>query len=107
MNNNEIFFMEKEEAKALDAILAVFTPKSWRAKALKDEFEYCEKLEAMGFIQIDHRGEDCYDILLTDAGNKFKANNKFEKQKTPYNWTKIGVIVAIIGILITILIALI
>jgi hypothetical protein len=98
--------MEKEEAKKMDVILSTFTPKAWRIRVDKEDNETCEKLEALGYIEIYSRDSDGHYILLTEKGNKFKATSSFEKEseKTP-NWTKIGVWVAIASLIITIAIA--
>jgi hypothetical protein len=125
--------MTKEEARALDVILSAFTPKAWRIRVSKEENELCETLEKLGYIEIYNHNPDGYFILLTDHGNTIKAKGGIEAQfkqmekekeindlrleylksnlnvakskRESVNWTKIGVWVAIAGLIITIAIA--
>lgn len=77
--------MTKEQAKGLDMVLAAFTPEAWKVRTPKDEFEYCDMLEALGYIKIEHKSNEFYYILLTDKGNEFRAKSSFVAQ---YNEAK-------------------
>jgi hypothetical protein len=69
----------KKEVKALNVILAKFTPKVWTTRVTKENAALCEKLEAFGYIEVLSR-DGGYLIRLTEEGNRVKANGGFMAQ---------------------------
>jgi hypothetical protein len=70
--------MRKEDAKALDAIMARFTPKCWRT-VIENENLY-NILSGMGYVTLNCTTERGYDVMLTDEGDRFRATSNFESQ---------------------------
>ena len=70
--------MKKKEAKELDAILSVFTPNAWIAKASEEEMPACYKLADLGMIEILNR--ESRMIRLTEKGAAFRAKGGFVEE---------------------------
>ena len=70
--------MNKSEAKQLDTILELFTAEDWHSEVESENIWYCDKLEALGYIEIISRSEGL--IMLTKKGNEFKARTSFVSQ---------------------------
>jgi hypothetical protein len=106
----------KEEAKALDAILARFTSglSGNIQEVSQEEIPLCEKLEAFGYIKVLNRDRRMV-VQLTEEGNRVKANGGFmaqfeeehcaEKEKKWNLWnTKTSIITTVIGIVTSLLV---
>ena len=104
--------MTKEEAKKGNDVLNSFSEEIWRIDYYSDDLSICDKLEALGFIEVDHRGDELYNIVLTDRGNRLKHSGgliaAYEKEafeEKAKKWKHISVQTSVIISVISILIA--